>query len=101
MDSRAFNGSITLNPYNFNHSDNGNNISRTDYPNGYALVAIDLTPDLNSSASHISQPKTGSLRIDVRFAQALTTSITAVIFAEFDNLLEISSNRNVTTDFSS
>lgn len=68
---------------NINHSDVGNNISRSDYPNGYALVAVDLTPDLCSSASHSSLPRTGSLRIDVHFSQALVNSITAVIFAEF------------------
>lgn len=86
---------------NINHADIGNNISRSDYPNGYALVAVDLTPDLNSSAPHISLPKTGSLRIDVRFSAPLAASITAVIFAEFDSLIEIDKNRNITTDYSS
>lgn len=145
MDTTAFNGSITRNPYSFqsfnytslaiyldsvpvpakpfvcdfennqfiraydslfegcniNHSDIGNNISRFDYPNGYALVAVDLTPDLAASGSHISLPKTGSLRIDVRFAHALNQSITAVIFAEFDGMIEIDKNRNIVTDYSS
>lgn len=85
---------------NINHSDIGNNISRADYPNGYALLAVDFTPDLCSSSSHISLPKTGSMRIDVRFANALAHSITAIIFAEFDNLIEIDQYRNVVTDYS-
>lgn len=141
----AFNGSYTLNPYNFqhfgytqlsmyldsvsipskpficdfannqyiraynslfegtniNHSDTGNNISRQDYPNGYALVAIDLTPDLSASADHISLPKTGSLRLDVQFSAPLANSVTAIIFSEFDSLITVDKNRSVVTDYSS
>lgn len=85
---------------NINHSDIGNNISRSDYPKGYALLAIDFTPDLCSSATHVSLPKTGSLRIDVRFTNPLPQSITAIIFAEFDGLIEIDQYRNVVTDYS-
>lgn len=145
VDTAAFNGSLTSNPYNFkpygytslslfvdsvsipsipyvcdfqndqyiraynslfegcniNHSDIGNNISRTDYAKGYALIAVDLTPDLSASAAHISVPKTGSLRMDVQFAAALTNPITAVIFAEFSNLISIDKDRNIVTDYSS
>lgn len=86
---------------NINHSDIGNSISRTDYPNGYALVAVDLTPDLSSSASHISLPKSGSLRVDVQFAAPLDHSVTAIIFAEFDSLITVDKNRSVVTDYSS
>lgn len=86
---------------NINHSDVGNSISRTDYPNGYALVAVDLTPDLSSSSSHSSLPKTGSLRIDVHFDVALVNPITAIIFAEFENTIEINKNRSIITDYSS
>ncbi|XP_037034262.1 uncharacterized protein F54H12.2-like [Bradysia coprophila] len=85
---------------NINHSDIGNNISRVDYPNGYALLAVDFTPDLCSSATHVSLPKTGSLRIDVRFAAPLAQSITAIVFAEFDGLIEIDQYRNIVTDYS-
>lgn len=86
---------------NINHADGGNNISRISYPNGYALVAVDLTPDLSASASHISLPKTGSLRIDVHFGAALQNSITAIIFAEFPGLIAIDRDRNIVTDYSS
>jgi hypothetical protein len=39
---------------NISHADIGNNISRTAYPQGFALVAVDLTTDLSASADHIS-----------------------------------------------
>lgn len=86
---------------NINHADIGNNISRTDYPKGYALVAVDLTPDLSSSASHISLTRTGSLRIDVNFAEPLPQSVTVIIFSEFDSLITVDKNRTVVTDYSS
>lgn len=86
---------------NINHSDFGNNISRYDYANGYALVAVDLTPDLSASSSHISLPKTGSLRIDIGFDAPVPNTITAIIFAEFPGLISIDKDRNVVTDYSS
>lgn len=145
VDTQAFNGDITMNPYNFqnfdltqlcfyldsvavpsrpfecdfvneryirayhslfegtniNHADIGNDIPREDYPNGYTLFAVDMTPDLSASAQHISVAKTGSLRVDVYFGTVLAQSITAVIFAEFDALLEVDKNRCIITDYSS
>ena len=86
---------------NINHDDIGNNITREAYANGYALVAVDLTPDLSASESHISMPRTGSLRIEVHFEEALAQSITAVIFSEFNATIEIDKNRNIITDYSS
>lgn len=52
---------------NVYQQDTGNKISREAYPKGYTLFAVDLTPDLSASASHLSLPKTGSLRMEVRF----------------------------------
>lgn len=86
---------------NINHADAGNNISRDAYPNIYTLVAVDLTPDLCASSDHISLPRTGSLRIEVRFNEPLTHSVTAVIFDLFSSLIEIDKNRNIYTDYSS
>ncbi|KAJ6642627.1 hypothetical protein Bhyg_07580 [Pseudolycoriella hygida] len=87
---------------NINHADIGNSISRDSYAKGYALVVVDFTPDLcASSADHISQPRTGSLRIEVRFNNALTNSVTAVIFSEFSGNIDIDKNRNIVTDYSS
>lgn len=145
VDTAAFNGQVTSNPFNFRHygmsqicvfsdsvaipskpfvcdfenhqyiraynslfegcnvnyADFGNGISREAYAAGYTLIAVDLTPDLSASEPHNSIPKTGSLRIEVRFNEALTNSVTAVIFSEFSSIIEIDKNRNVVTDYSS
>lgn len=130
--SKAFNGSITTNPYNFqsfNHSnillstdsdthiqpiksnfekgdylqaylslftasgicfsDNGNAITRKNYPHGNALVAFDLTEDLSASESHLGLPRQGSLRIDLTFAKAIEEAVSIILYAEFDNLIEV------------
>lgn len=83
------------------YKDTGIDISREDYGHGYFLTAVDLTPDLSANDSHWSLIKNGNLRIEVRFQRALAETITVICFAEFDNLLEIDSNRNIIVDYSS
>jgi len=79
--------------------DEGNDISRSDYANGYALYAFDLSPDLTDD-EHFDLSKTGSVRLQAKFADALATPVTLIAYAEFQNLLEIDNNRNVIYDFS-
>ncbi|KYN14630.1 Uncharacterized protein F54H12.2 [Trachymyrmex cornetzi] len=79
----------------------GNSISRDDYANGYTLFAFDLTPDLSANcAGHWNLVKHGSLRLEVRFEKALSVTINCIVYAEFDNVLEIDSSRQVIVDFS-
>ncbi|KAG8226749.1 hypothetical protein J437_LFUL004400 [Ladona fulva] len=60
-----------------------------------AFNAFDLTPDLSSNLhSHWNLVRQGSLRLD-----ALLETLTCVIYAEFDNIIEIDRNRNVLVDF--
>ena len=76
----------------------GNLISYDDYPNGNALYAFDLTPDL-CSAEHFSILKDGSLDLDLSFKEILKISITAIIYMEFDNIIEITKSRQVLFDY--
>ena len=82
-------------------SDASNGISRADYPNGYCLSAFDLTSDLSSDMEHWSPPKTGSMRIEMQFSKPLEETIVAVIFSEFENLIEIDHQRAISLDYSS
>lgn len=82
-------------------SDHGNCISLEDYPNGYCLAAFDLTPDLSSHEPHWNIIRSGSLRLEIRFEKPLPETITAIIFSEFDNIIEIDKNRNIILDYSS
>ena len=70
------------------------NIARNDFPNGYAIWIFDLAPDLGSSGCfHI--PKTGAVRIEVKFAAATNATGNLVYYAEFDTSFEIDKYRNV------
>lgn len=80
--------------------DKGIQIDREDYPQGYTLYTFDLSPDL-SPGPHVSPIKQGNLRISIQFAEPLTTTVNAILFAEFDSCLEIDNNRNVTFNWAS
>ncbi|XP_011859483.1 PREDICTED: uncharacterized protein F54H12.2-like [Vollenhovia emeryi] len=78
----------------------GNSINREDYAEGYTLFAFDLTPDLSANcAGHWNLVKHGSLRLEVRFEKPPTTTINCIVYAEFDNMLEIDSSRQIIVDF--
>jgi len=79
----------------------GNSISREDYSQGFTLFAFDLTPDLSANcAGHWNLVKHGSLRLEVRFEKPLTSTVNCIVYAEFENVLEIDSSRQVIVDFS-
>jgi hypothetical protein len=78
--------------------DEGNQIAREDFAGGYALYAFDLTPDL-AEGGHYNLIKSGNIRVDLKFAQALASTINVIAFAEFENILEIDRSRNVLFDY--
>ena len=80
------------------YQDEGNTITRDDYAAGYALFAFDLSPDL-SVGGHFSLVKRGNLRLDVHFAEPLDETINLIIYAEFNNIIEIDKARNVIFDY--
>jgi hypothetical protein len=42
----------------------------------------------------------GNLRMEIHFAEALTATINMIMYAEFDNVIEIYRNRQVLFDYS-
>ena len=78
--------------------DEGNDISRFDFANGYALYAYDLTPDLGEN-DHVNLTRQGTVRLDLKFGAALTHTVTVVAYGEFENVIEIDRNRNIVFDF--
>ena len=81
------------------YKDSGNYISREDYDRGYALYAFDLSPDL-SSGQHFNLKRQGNLRLEMHFDKLLSEGMNIVVYAEFDNILEIDRARNVLFDYS-
>ena len=76
------------------YANEGNSISRDEYANGYCLFAFDLTPDLSAQfTGHRNLVKNGTMRIEVQFEKTLTKTINCILYAEFDNVLEIDAAR--------
>jgi hypothetical protein len=69
------------------------------YIKGFFMLIFDLTTDLAASEGHTSHPDNGSIRIEVKFAKALTESITCLLYLEFDNSVRIDKLKTVSTDF--
>lgn len=82
-------------------NDQGNGITRDEYPNGHALIGFDLTEDLSASDNHWALPRQGALRLDLQFAKPLPETICVIVYAEFDSLIEIDKDRNVYLDYAS
>ena len=63
------------------------------------VVGYDLTADQCSEEGQLHPIKTESLRIELQFAQTLAAVINVIVFAEFDNQIEINSLREIITDY--
>jgi len=70
----------------------------SDYSNGYALYAFDLTADLCEN-DHFRLVRQGSVRLSFKFSAALANTVTAVAYAKFENVIEVDRDRNVVLDF--
>ena len=145
VDTEAFNGTYTSNPYNFKHhnltqvgvyvdgeqiprkplflkfseaggqnfiagfqslfsgtgklsQDAGNQINRSDYSSGYTAFCFDLSPD-HCLGDHFELTKQGNLRTELHFGQTLANTVNLIIYAEFQNVIEIDASRNVLYDY--
>jgi hypothetical protein len=75
-------------------------ITLPEYQKGYTIYGINLSPDSSDPVDgHYNPLKRGNLRIDLRFAQALTEVYTVLVFAQFESLISIDNDRNIYTDY--
>ena len=74
--------------------DEGNDLSRDDFGQGYTLFGFDLTSDgCDGGCFHLTRK--GNLRIEMHFATALEHTVNIVAYGEFEAVLEIDKGRNI------
>ena len=79
--------------------DRGNQISLEEYSKGFTLFAFDLTPDLDEGG-HFHLVKQGNLGLKLHFQTELPQTINVIVYAEFDNVIEIDKVCNILFDYS-
>ena len=80
------------------HGNSGSIMKREDYSEGYTIIVADLIPfEIGDNFDLKAQ---GTLSIDLVFKSPLPATIIVLVYAEYDNLIEIGSNRNVIKDWS-
>ena len=80
------------------HGNSGSIIKREDYSEGYTIIVADLTPFEIGDNFDLKAERT--LSIDLVFKSPLAATINVLVYAEYDNVIEIDSNRNVIKDWS-
>ena len=80
------------------HGNSGSIIKREDYSEGYTIIVADLTPF--EIGDNFDLKAEGTLSIDLVFKSPLAATINVLVYAEYDNVIEIDSNRNVIKDWS-
>nr|XP_034319559.1 uncharacterized protein F54H12.2-like [Crassostrea gigas] len=74
-------------------------ITYDEYKDGYTLWCIDFTKDQEAQLDKFHLIETGNLRIEIQFAENTAETLNCLVYAEFDNVLEINKQREVSTDF--
>ena len=79
------------------NTDEDLDVSRTEYDKGYTLYGFNLATDHDQV---FEVTKRGSVRIDLKFDVALAHTINVIVYAEYENVIQIDSARNVLLDYS-
>ena len=80
------------------HGNSGSITKRGDYSEGYTIIVADFTPF--EIGDNFDLKAEGTLSIDLVFKSPLAATINVLVYAEYDNVIEIDSNRNVIKDWS-
>ena len=78
--------------------DQGDAISRENFPNGYTLISFDTSADLCPKALYDPIDESG-LNLELHFVSALTQAVNMIVSTEFNNLSKINESRDVNYNF--
>ena len=74
--------------------DSGNHIDRDDWIDGYSLFGFLLQPQFGNNET-LSLTNHATVRLEIAFEQALTETVSCILYAEFPTYFEIDHTRNV------
>jgi hypothetical protein len=80
-------------------SNTGLQITPDTYINICFVISFDLTPDRAASDGNTSNPDNGNIRIELKFAKALSDAVTCLLYFEYDGTLLLDNSRTVTIDY--
>lgn len=72
---------------NYHRTDKAHNITKDLFDNGAFMIAYDLSPDHNDICNN--PLKTGALQLSAQFSEALASSITILVYLQYDAELMI------------
>lgn len=78
--------------------DKGIYLTRDDYALGHTLFSFDLSADL-CDGPHLNLQHQGNLRVEIKFSKALAKTISILVYAEFENVIEVTKTRQILCDF--
>lgn len=78
----------------------GVDIDRSDYENGYSILAFDLTPDLDEIESRCYHViKKGNIQLELKFGAGLPAPVNVVVYSGYDSSIRIDKNRAILTNY--
>ena len=80
------------------HGNSGSTIKREDYSEGHTIIVVDLTPF--EIGDNFDLKAEGILSIDLVFKSPFTATISELVYAQYDNVIEIDNNHNIIEDWS-
>ena len=76
------------------NANEGNSIGRHDYDRGYCLYLFNIDP-AKQMLETVPIRKKGNIKLEVRFAATLPTTVDLLIYATFPDVIEVDYTRNV------
>lgn len=77
-------------------------LSKDEWSNGNTIFGFNLAPDLSDGymlTGHVNHSSQGTLRLEIRFAEALTETINVLVYCEYDSILHIDKNREAVVEY--
>jgi hypothetical protein len=77
-------------------------LTKSQWAAGNTIFGFNFAPDLADDCNKMGYAnpiRKGSLRIDLKFASALTETINVLLYCEYDNIVELTADRMPLTDY--